>query len=61
MVTLIQLVRNACHVCEELRIEFGEGFAEFFEFIGRAVELKAKELREAKGFFDTRTYVFEVF
>jgi hypothetical protein len=48
-------------VCEELRTEFGKGFAEFVKFIGRAVELKAKELGKGKGFFDTRTYVFEVF
>jgi hypothetical protein len=48
-------------MCEELRIEFGERFAKFVEFGGGAVELKAKELRESKGFFDTRTYIFEVF
>jgi hypothetical protein len=48
-------------MCEELRIEFGERFAKLVEFIGGAVELKAKELRKGKGFFDTGTYVFEVF
>ena len=46
---------------EELGIEFGEGFAEFVEFIGWAVELKAKELREGKGFLDAGTNVIEVF
>ncbi len=57
---MIGLFRNAGLVSKELGIEFGEGFAELVEFLGRAVEFEAEELGKGEGFLDARAYVFEV-
>lgn len=52
--------RNAGGVLEEIGAEIGEGFAEFGDLFGGAVDFDADELGEGEGFFDAGADVFEV-
>ena len=56
----VGLLRNAGDVFEEIGIEFGEGFAEFCDFLGRAVDLDSEELGEGEGFLDAGPDIFKV-